>query len=108
LYVTWFWALPDDDPLQRDTPLEFIGIDSTLVDVMFHTTLGVIMLFTLPFVIRACVNAQAHLGRRLLFGERVSTLQARVDTLAASRAAVVDAEAQGLRRLERDLHDGPQ
>lgn len=49
---------------------------------------------------------QAHLAERLL--HPAASLRARVDELARSRAAVVDAQATELRRIERDLHDGAQ
>jgi signal transduction histidine kinase len=75
---------------------------------MFHTGLGLLALATLPFVIRGMAVFQAGLAEALLANRRVSELRHKVATLTASRAAVVDAEAHGLRRLERDLHDGPQ
>jgi signal transduction histidine kinase len=102
----WRWALPEND---NDSSLaELLGIDSWLGETMFMTGLGLFFLVTLPFVLRGMTVAQAKLGELLLCNARVARLEARVDTLTASRAAVVDAEAQGLRRLERDLHDGPQ
>lgn len=107
-YPLWFWALPEETPDQDYTLPELLGIQSTLGQVVFMVLLGVLALCALPYVLRGLTMLQASLGKVLLFGERVGQLQARVDTLAASRAAVVDAEAQGLRRLERDLHDGPQ
>jgi signal transduction histidine kinase len=38
----------------------------------------------------------------------LAQLQGRIDYLTESRAAAVSAEATALRRLERDIHDGPQ
>ncbi|MEV4799981.1 histidine kinase [Nonomuraea sp. NPDC049421] len=49
---------------------------------------------------------QARLARRLLDGDTAT--DARIRALTASRAAVVDARAAELRRIERDLHDGAQ
>ncbi|MFI7130591.1 sensor histidine kinase [Nonomuraea sp. NPDC050153] len=49
---------------------------------------------------------QARLARRLLDGGAAT--DARIRALTASRAAVVDARAAELRRIERDLHDGAQ
>ncbi|MEV4173725.1 histidine kinase [Nonomuraea sp. NPDC049709] len=49
---------------------------------------------------------QARLARRLLDGGTAT--DARIRALTASRAAVVDARAAELRRIERDLHDGAQ
>jgi signal transduction histidine kinase len=100
----WAWSVDGGG----GNPAESLGIDSWLGETMFMTGLGLFFLVTLPFVLRGMTVVQARLGERLLCNARVAQLEARVDTLTASRAAVVDAEAQGLRRLERDLHDGPQ
>ncbi|MFB9469405.1 sensor histidine kinase [Nonomuraea salmonea] len=51
-------------------------------------------------------TGQARLARRLLDGGTAT--DARIRALTASRAAVVDARAAELRRIERDLHDGAQ
>ncbi len=62
---------------------------------------------------RACVAAQAGLGRTLLseasaLHRRISGLEQERDTARAQTVAAVTAEATALRRLERDIHDGPQ
>jgi len=44
----------------------------------------------------------------MLTRQRAQVLAERVSALTESRAAAVSAEAAALRRLERDLHDGPQ
>ncbi|MGW0481171.1 sensor histidine kinase [Nonomuraea sp. NPDC003214] len=51
-------------------------------------------------------TGQARLARLLLDARPVP--DARIRELTASRAAVVDAHAAELRRIERDLHDGAQ
>ncbi|MFC6901677.1 histidine kinase [Nonomuraea dietziae] len=51
-------------------------------------------------------TGQARLARLLLDPDPAP--DARIRELAASRAAVVDASAAELRRVERDLHDGAQ
>jgi signal transduction histidine kinase len=107
-YPLWSWALPEETPDQDFTLPELLGVQSTLGQILFHVLLGLLMMLVLPYVLRGLAVLQASLGNVLLSGMRLGQLQARVDSLAASRAAVVDAEAQGLRRLERDLHDGPQ
>ena len=62
---------------------------------------------------RACVAAQAGLGQALLWDasalhRRISGLEQERDTARAQTVAAVTAEAAALRRLERDIHDGPQ
>jgi signal transduction histidine kinase len=53
-------------------------------------------------------RGRAAVDRALLGIGRTEALEARVRALAASRAGVVDHSAAELRRIERDLHDGPQ
>jgi signal transduction histidine kinase len=60
----------------------------------------------LPFVVRAVAVVQAGLGAALLTS-RAAT-QVEIDRLTEGRNAAVAAEAVALRRLERDIHDGPQ
>jgi signal transduction histidine kinase len=68
-----------------------------------------------PVLLAACyVTAEplarldARLARALLAPASRAELLARVGQLARSRADVVDASANELRRIERDLHDGAQ
>ena len=49
---------------------------------------------------------QAGLRRALLTG--VAEMRSQITTLEGQRRAAVSAEATALRRLERDIHDGPQ
>ncbi|MBN6052184.1 sensor domain-containing protein [Nonomuraea sp. RK-328] len=76
------------------------------VNVVFHVSLGVLGLLIMPFMVRGAALIRAGLGRALLTG--VAELQERIDDLAEGRAAAVSAEANALRKLERDIHDGPQ
>ena len=81
--------------------------------VAFAITLGLLLLFTLPLLTRVCVGAQAGLGQALLrdasaLHRRISGLEQERDTARAQTVAAVTAEAAALRRLERDIHDGPQ
>jgi signal transduction histidine kinase len=93
---------------------EVIGMgDSTLARVVLYTSMGFFFLGTAPLIMRGMALAQAHLGRVMLSGmaemrERISGLEAGKATAEAQTAAAVSAEATALRRLERDIHDGPQ
>jgi signal transduction histidine kinase len=75
--------------------------------VALNTLLGAIMVGTPPLVIRGLVAVRAGLARGLLTNQ-TAALRARATQLESSRRAAVQAEAQTLRRLERDIHDGPQ
>ncbi|GAA2877903.1 sensor histidine kinase [Streptosporangium fragile] len=79
---------------------------SVWIDVLINTVIGVLFALTLPMIVRSAALLQAGLGRAMLTG--VAELHERIDDLAEGRAAAVSAEANALRRLERDIHDGPQ
>jgi signal transduction histidine kinase len=90
-----------------------IQLGSPNLHAAFALTLGLLVLLTLPLVTRVCVAAQAGLGRVLLRDEsavlgRIRGLEQERDAARARTAAAVTAEAAALRRLERDIHDGPQ
>jgi signal transduction histidine kinase len=90
-----------------------LGMTSPDQRLAFAITLGLVLLFTLPLVTRACVAVQAGLGQVLLsdvsaLQRRISGLEQERDTARAQTVAAVTAEATALRRLERDIHDGPQ
>jgi signal transduction histidine kinase len=90
-----------------------LGLTSPAERAAFGTTVGLLLLFTLPLVTRACVAAQTGLGQALLsdtsaLHRRISGLEQERDTARAQTVAAVTAEATALRRLERDIHDGPQ
>jgi signal transduction histidine kinase len=90
-----------------------LRLGSPGLHVAFAITLGLLFLFTLPLVTRVCVAAQAGLGQALLWDtsalhRRISGLEQERDTARAQTVAAVTAEAAALRRLERDIHDGPQ
>lgn len=60
--------------------------------------------FLTPVLVLARLRAEAW----ILVGSRVEELQARVSEVEQSRAESVDSSAAEIRRIERDLHDGPQ
>ncbi|MEV7011517.1 sensor domain-containing protein [Streptosporangium sp. NPDC051022] len=104
-YPLYGWIIariPDNHGLP-----ELLGFgDSVAVEVVFNTVIGVMFALTLPVMLRGAALIQAGLGRAMLTG--VAELHERIDDLAQGRAAAVSAEANALRRLERDIHDGPQ
>ncbi|GAY08535.1 sensor histidine kinase [Pseudonocardia sp. N23] len=106
LALTWMWSLPYDAEFSGLYGL-LTGNDSRLVDIGITTVAGIVLLVTLPWVLRLLVAARTGLARGLLTNQSAA-LRARAVQLAVSRRAAVAAEAQTLRRLERDIHDGPQ
>jgi signal transduction histidine kinase len=90
-----------------------LGLTSPDQQLAFAITLGLVLFLTLPLVTRACVAVQAGLGQALLSDlsallRRIRGLEQERDTARAQAVAAVTAEAAALRRLERDIHDGPQ
>ncbi|MCH7230496.1 sensor domain-containing protein [Glycomyces sp. L485] len=80
--------------------------DSYLAASMLVVIGGLILTALIPPVVRGCALAQAWIGKGILTS--LSSLHERIDALAESRDAATSAEADALRRIERDIHDGPQ
>jgi signal transduction histidine kinase len=121
-YGLWDWALPHDNVTNAQVGVvfdnqglpELLGFEDTpLVRISFYMIIGVLFTATLPYVVRACALLEAWIGRALLTGvaqlrAEITGLTERAETAQAQTAAAVSAEATALRRLERDIHDGPQ
>jgi len=106
-YPIWGRYIPYDAD-NHDLP-DLLGFPRT----PFYIVLGVVVAITLPFVVRGCALLEAWLARWLLI--EVAALRNQVADLTVGQAAArsqtasaVAAEATALRRLERDIHDGPQ
>lgn len=113
----WIWLgfLPNgsrDFFLSRVLADAVFGIHSTFDPVagdrVLYLIFGVVFAATLPFVARGLTLLHHAVAHGLLGAWRSEELQREVADLSAQRGAAVAAEDQSLRRLERDLHDGPQ
>jgi signal transduction histidine kinase len=104
-YGLWQWFVPrGTDPV---TLASLIGFSTgRMADIGVITAIGVLALLTLPFALRGAALLHSTLARDLLCGR--AELQQEVRRSEAGRAAGRVAEAESLRRLERDIHDGPQ
>ena len=104
----WFWSrfLPNGDDDHNVVVEILFGEDTRHNEVLFNTYIGIFALLTVYFVQRGSAALQASFAQMLL--TRLAAMQGRIDDLTASRAAAVSAEATALRKLERDIHDGPQ
>jgi signal transduction histidine kinase len=103
-WVLWGWTtrLGDGSSLP-----ELMGLgDSYAFELAFNTVLGLLFLITLPLVMRAMAWVDAGPALLLLSGR--ASRQREVEYLVKGREAARTAEAGSLRRLERDIHDGPQ
>jgi len=72
------------------------------------TATGLVLVFAAPWLARALAAVDVALARTLLGPGVRDELTRRVESLTASRAAVVQAADAERRRIERDLHDGTQ
>ena len=88
---------------QSQSLAEFLGLYPPLLwEIGIHLSAGVVFSLTAPFVLRGLASMQSGLIRGML------SWRSEVSRLQTSRAAVQRAEADTRRRLERDIHDGPQ
>ncbi len=113
----WFWNMfvPSDDHgfypvvwLFDRIGLPVDGLDPVLTENLSYFALGAVFLATLPLVTRGLVSLHWFIARGVLGAWKSDALQRQVTTLNESRGAAQSAEGHSLRRLERDIHDGPQ
>jgi signal transduction histidine kinase len=103
----WFWQRfiptdPDDETLA-----ELIGLgEGQAAESLLNLAFGVVLLLTLPWAVRLVTTMHASLAWVLISSR--AELQGEVARVEGGREAARMAEAESLRRLERDIHDGPQ
>jgi signal transduction histidine kinase len=108
-YIAWGWAVerhPENESLWN-----LLGIESEVAGVLLYVATGLLFLLTMPYVARGAALVDVTLGRLLLTNPGAAenaALRARAEQLQLSRAAAAQAEATTLRKVERDIHDGPQ
>jgi signal transduction histidine kinase len=111
----WFWGgfLSRDDSdwgryVADALPWLFGGWSSWAVEVMLYLVAGILFAFTLPWMLGGLSLAHHAIARGMLGRWPSDDLAAEVRAEASARSAAVIAEDMSLRRLERDIHDGPQ
>lgn len=92
------WGFPGND----------WAIEPYLGETLLYVAIGLLFLGTLPLVTRGLTLLHNAIARGMLSAWRSEALSREVASLSASRGAALVAEDQSLRRLERDIHDGPQ
>ncbi|WP_122976071.1 sensor histidine kinase [Actinoplanes teichomyceticus] len=111
-YPAWDWVVPHP-PENLELP-ELLGLpDSAVTRIAVNLIIGAFFALTLFPVVRGAALLEAQFARGLLSGvaelrRQVADANAARDTAQEQRAAAVSAEATALRKLERDIHDGPQ
>jgi signal transduction histidine kinase len=117
----WFWGLflPrgwNDDGSGGEwgvyvadyVPWLFGGWSSWAVEVVLYLIAGILFTVTMPWVLGGLARGHHAIARGMLGRWNSDELAAEVRAEAAARGAAVHAEDVALRRLERDIHDGPQ
>ena len=113
----WFWNLfipsDDNDWHFSNWVLDVLNIGdpaagSPLLDAIFYFIVGIVFVATLPFITRGLIVLHELVARGMLAAFASDALRRQVGDLTVSRGAAISAEGHSLRRLERDIHDGPQ
>ena len=112
----WFWGLflPREGGgawggyVADFVPWLFGGWSSWTVEVVLYLVAGILFTFTMPWVLGGLARAHHGIARGMLGRWESDDLASEVRAESAARTAAVQAEDQALRRLERDIHDGPQ
>lgn len=98
------WLGDIDPSVQR--VLDDLNIGSYGAQSVIFVVLGALTLVATPWVVGALTSVQAGLSRALLCSR--ADLDAELAQVQELRVAARSAELDALRRLERDIHDGPQ
>ncbi|MDX6374121.1 MAG: hypothetical protein QOD98_3109, partial [Nocardioidaceae bacterium] len=104
----WFWQrwIPYDRA-DNTTLAELLGFgEGRHPEIVLNLVLGAFALVTLPLIVRFAAALHGSLAHVLLSSR--AELQQEVRRVEGGRSAARAAEAASLRRLERDIHDGPQ
>ncbi|GAA1488405.1 sensor domain-containing protein [Brachybacterium sacelli] len=99
-------VLPGADMNGLGELLGFTGSLAWVVDIGLQVAGGLVFLLTVGPLVRGLTSAHRAVARGLLSSRYED--QQRLLRTQESRAAGRSAESAALRRLERDLHDGPQ
>lgn len=114
--TAWIWGafIPRGDGgewghyVADAVPWLFGGWSSWTVEVVLYLIAGIVFTFTMPWVLGGLARGHHAVAQGMLGRWRSDDLAAEVRAEAAARGAAVHAEDVALRRLERDIHDGPQ
>ncbi len=106
----WAWFLPNKEHLVGGWISRGLGVlqNGTLVEALIYLILGVVSGVTLPWVLRGLSHLHHGVASAMLGRWPSDDLAREVRQESAARAAALQAEDSAMRRLERDLHDGPQ
>lgn len=81
---------------------------SWTVEVVLYLVAGIVFTVTMPWVLGGLALGHHSVAKGMLGRWKSDDLAAEVRAESAARTSAVQAEDVALRRLERDIHDGPQ
>jgi signal transduction histidine kinase len=111
-YPLWDWTVPH--PPDNYELHELLGFqDTAATRILLNFAIGVFFAGTLSWVVRGAALMEAWFAHGMLVSmftlhQQVLAAEEARDVARLQKAAAVSAEAVALRRLERDIHDGPQ
>lgn len=106
----WAWFLPNKEHVVGGWISRGLGVttNGTIVEGIIYLILGIVTGVTLPWVMRGLTKAHHGVASLMLGRWPSDDLAQAVQQESAARTAAIHAEDSAMRRLERDLHDGPQ
>lgn len=106
----WAWTLPYKADLVGGWIARGLHLSgyATVIEAVIYLILGVVSGVTLPWVLRGLSRVHHGVASAMLGRWPSDDLAAEVRQESAARVAALQAEDSAMRRLERDLHDGPQ
>ena len=106
----WAWTLPYKADLVGGWIARGLHLSgsATVIEAVIYLILGVVSGVTLPWVLRGLSRVHHGVASVMLGRWSSDDLAAEVRQESAARVAALQAEDSAMRRLERDLHDGPQ
>lgn len=108
----WYAVVPDTGYVWGNDVVRFMPVLSPLggigTEILLQVLTGAVFALTLPWAVTGMVGVKYGIMRGMLGRWESDDLRQEVVSLSASRGAAVQAEDYSVRRLERDLHDGPQ
>jgi signal transduction histidine kinase len=113
----WFWARFLPSPHRQLYISQWVLFGRGLVtanasynagEIILYLILGILFLATIPFVTRGLTTLHWSIAYGMLGAWKSEALGRQERDLSDARGAATSAEGHSLRRLERDIHDGPQ
>ncbi|MBO1756318.1 sensor histidine kinase [Allobranchiibius sp. CTAmp26] len=111
LYPAWsisWYFLWRSLPAQLPQPYHFLHVADPTRGAVFTVLSVVAGIAGIRWLTPALTRWRLLMDASIIADSRTTALEERVEQVTAARTSTVDAAAAELRRIERDLHDGPQ